>query len=276
MNPPSSPSHDCPAVDDLAALRTAVTGLAREVEGLRRSLAGTASAAELARVADLVTDLSQIMNATGDAGRPAAVVAGPARRRRRRGHAAVRSGRLARPGLPPLQRRRPRAAGVLAVAPRRRRGAALAAARLASTPTSPVRRRSARPATGTTGSAPASPAGSPTTPGPAHWKATCPTGPSAHHRCRWPTPPSRSPPGGAATGPSPARPPPTTSCRPPRPAARHARVSGGRAMSQGQIVSGLIAAAGVALLVLALAREAPSRVARVKARGAGRLSSTRS
>ena len=65
MNPPRTPSHDCPAVDDLAALRTAVTGLAREVEGVRRSLAGAASAAELARVADLVTDLSQIMNATG-------------------------------------------------------------------------------------------------------------------------------------------------------------------------------------------------------------------
>ena len=64
MNPPSTPSHDCPAVDDLAALRTAVTGLAREVESVRRTLAGTASAAELARVADLVTDLSQIMNAT--------------------------------------------------------------------------------------------------------------------------------------------------------------------------------------------------------------------
>ena len=64
MNPPNSPSHDCPAVDDLAALRAAVTGLAREVEGLRRTLATTASAAELARVADLVADLSQIMNAT--------------------------------------------------------------------------------------------------------------------------------------------------------------------------------------------------------------------
>ena len=65
MNPPSNPSHDCPAADDLAALRTAVTGLAREVESVRRTLAVTASAAELARVADLVTDLSQIMNATG-------------------------------------------------------------------------------------------------------------------------------------------------------------------------------------------------------------------
>ena len=65
MNPPSSPSHDCPAVEDLTALRTAVTGLAREVEGLRRSLAGAASAAELTRVADLVADLSQIMNASG-------------------------------------------------------------------------------------------------------------------------------------------------------------------------------------------------------------------
>ena len=41
---------------------------------------------------------------------------------------------------------------------------------------------------------------------------------------------------------------------------------GGRSMSQGQIVSGLIAAAGVALLVLALVRAAPSRVASVKAR----------
>ena len=58
-------SHECPAVDDLAALRVAVTGLAREVEGLRRSLLGTASAAELARVADLVADLSQIITATG-------------------------------------------------------------------------------------------------------------------------------------------------------------------------------------------------------------------
>ena len=36
-------------------------------------------------------------------------------------------------------------------------------------------------------------------------------------------------------------------------------------MSQGQIVSGLIAAAGVALLVFALVRAAPSRVASVKA-----------
>ena len=65
MNQPDNPSHDCPAVDDLTALRTAVTGLAREVEGVRRSLAGTASAAELTRIADLVTDLSQMMNATG-------------------------------------------------------------------------------------------------------------------------------------------------------------------------------------------------------------------
>jgi hypothetical protein len=60
----TTPSHDCPAVDDLAALRTAVTGLAREVETVRRTLVVTASAAELARVADLVTDLSQIVNAT--------------------------------------------------------------------------------------------------------------------------------------------------------------------------------------------------------------------
>ncbi len=35
MNPPSNPSHDCPVVDDLAALRPAVTGLAREVGGVR-------------------------------------------------------------------------------------------------------------------------------------------------------------------------------------------------------------------------------------------------
>jgi hypothetical protein len=65
VNSPSSPSHDCPAVDDLTALRAAVTGLAREVEGVRRSLAGTASAAELARIADLVTDLSQLISASG-------------------------------------------------------------------------------------------------------------------------------------------------------------------------------------------------------------------
>ena len=65
MNSPNGPSHDCPAVDDLAALGTAVTGLAREVEGVRRTLAGTASAAELARVADLVADLSQIITASG-------------------------------------------------------------------------------------------------------------------------------------------------------------------------------------------------------------------
>ena len=52
-------SQDCPAVVDLAALRAAVTGLAREVEALRRSLVGFASATELARIADLVTDLSQ-------------------------------------------------------------------------------------------------------------------------------------------------------------------------------------------------------------------------
>ena len=64
MNPPRTPAHDCPAVDDIAALRTAVTGLAREVEQVRRTVAVTASAAELARVADLVTDLSQIINAT--------------------------------------------------------------------------------------------------------------------------------------------------------------------------------------------------------------------
>jgi hypothetical protein len=53
--------RDCPAVDDMAALRAAVAGLAREVEGLRRSLSGTASGAELARVADLVADLSAII-----------------------------------------------------------------------------------------------------------------------------------------------------------------------------------------------------------------------
>ena len=38
------------------------------------------------------------------------------------------------------------------------------------------------------------------------------------------------------------------------------------AMSRGQIISGLIAAAGIALLLLTLVREAPSRLARVKAR----------
>lgn len=53
--------HDCPAVDEVAALRAAVAGLAREVEGLRRSLATSASTAELARVADLVADLSAII-----------------------------------------------------------------------------------------------------------------------------------------------------------------------------------------------------------------------
>ena len=58
-------SHDCPSVDDLAALKAAVAGLAREVEGLRRSLIGAASAAELARIADLVTDLSTIIAAGG-------------------------------------------------------------------------------------------------------------------------------------------------------------------------------------------------------------------
>lgn len=58
---PHVSSHDCPAVDDLAALRTAVTGLAREVEGVRRSLATTATAADLATIAVLVTDLSQII-----------------------------------------------------------------------------------------------------------------------------------------------------------------------------------------------------------------------
>ena len=36
-------------------------------------------------------------------------------------------------------------------------------------------------------------------------------------------------------------------------------------MSQGQIISGLMTAAGVALLVLALMRETPHRVARVEA-----------
>jgi hypothetical protein len=63
-------THDCPAVEDLAALRAAVTGLAREVEGVRRSLAGTASAAELGRVADLVADLSHIITATGASSEP--------------------------------------------------------------------------------------------------------------------------------------------------------------------------------------------------------------
>ena len=64
MNPLSSTSHDCPMVDDLTTLRAAVTGLAREVEGVRRTLAGTASAAELTRLADLVTDLSQLVSPT--------------------------------------------------------------------------------------------------------------------------------------------------------------------------------------------------------------------
>ena len=36
-------------------------------------------------------------------------------------------------------------------------------------------------------------------------------------------------------------------------------------MTQGQVVAGLMAAAGVALLLLALTREAPSRPAKVKA-----------
>ena len=71
MTPPTNPpSHDCPAVDDLTALRTAVTGLAREVETVRRTLAVTASAAELARVADLVTDLSQLISPAGTPAAP--------------------------------------------------------------------------------------------------------------------------------------------------------------------------------------------------------------
>ena len=68
--PPNPPSHDCPAVDDVTALRTAVTGLAREVETVRRTLAVTASAAELARVADLVTDLSQLVSPAGTPAQP--------------------------------------------------------------------------------------------------------------------------------------------------------------------------------------------------------------
>lgn len=61
MVPTVDGSHPCPVVDDVAALRAAVAGLAREVEGMRRSLTGTASAAELGRVADLVADLSAII-----------------------------------------------------------------------------------------------------------------------------------------------------------------------------------------------------------------------
>jgi hypothetical protein len=64
-------SHDWPPVDDLAAVRASVAGLAREVEGLRRSLTGFASAAELARVADLVTDLSQTITAGAGSPEPA-------------------------------------------------------------------------------------------------------------------------------------------------------------------------------------------------------------
>jgi hypothetical protein len=63
-------SHDCPAVDDLAALRASVAGLAREVEGVRRRLLGTASAAELTRVADLVTDLSETITASAASPEP--------------------------------------------------------------------------------------------------------------------------------------------------------------------------------------------------------------
>src|SRR5215210_3510495 len=54
----------------MAALKAAVAGLAREVEGLRRSLAGTASAAELARIADLVTDLSQVIGSGATSSEP--------------------------------------------------------------------------------------------------------------------------------------------------------------------------------------------------------------
>ena len=47
-------------------------------------------------------------------------------------------------------------------------------------------------------------------------------------------------------------------------------------MSHGQIISGLIAAAGVALLMLALIREAPTRAASVKTRVGSPLGGVRS
>ena len=47
-------------------------------------------------------------------------------------------------------------------------------------------------------------------------------------------------------------------------------------MSHGQIISGLMAAAGIALLILALIHEAPTRAATVKARMRSALGGVRS
>lgn len=56
--------------DEMAKLRTAVAGLAREVEAMRRAMRQVATAAELARLAEVVTELSETTAAiTGAAGR---------------------------------------------------------------------------------------------------------------------------------------------------------------------------------------------------------------
>src|SRR6266545_5386673 len=56
----NGPTNDPRATADaVAKVRTAVAGLAREVEGMRRAMRQVATATELARLAEVVTELSE-------------------------------------------------------------------------------------------------------------------------------------------------------------------------------------------------------------------------
>jgi hypothetical protein len=53
------PQHECPDVEAMSKVQSAVAGLAREVEAMRRAMKQVATAAELARLAQVVTELSE-------------------------------------------------------------------------------------------------------------------------------------------------------------------------------------------------------------------------
>ena len=59
---PTDASARSPVVDDLAKLRSAVAGLASEVESMRRGMRSVASSGELARVAATVADLTDVVS----------------------------------------------------------------------------------------------------------------------------------------------------------------------------------------------------------------------
>ena len=60
---PATPSSDCVDVEQVAKVRSAVAGLAREVEALRKGMRHVPSIADLSRLASTVADLSETVSA---------------------------------------------------------------------------------------------------------------------------------------------------------------------------------------------------------------------